>query len=58
MILPIAHAGHWIAGLLYVLPLAVVVGGLAFQAKRDRRREALEGAEAQDQQPEVDPSIT
>jgi hypothetical protein len=36
---PIAHAGHWIADLLYVLPLAVALGFLAFQSFRDKRRD-------------------
>ena len=40
MMLPIAHAGHWIADLLYVLPLAVALGFLALQSIRDRRSEA------------------
>jgi hypothetical protein len=35
---PIAHAGHWIADLLYVLPLAVALGFLALQSYRDKRR--------------------
>lgn len=40
--LPIAHAGHWITGLLYLVPLLVVVGMLTFTARRDRRAEAAE----------------
>jgi hypothetical protein len=34
---PIAHAGHWIAGLLYLAPVAIVVGALAVQSWKDRR---------------------
>jgi len=34
---PVAHAGHWAVSLLYLAPVAVVVGGLAVQAWRDRR---------------------
>lgn len=41
-VLPIAHAGHWIAGLLYLVPLFVVGGMLTFTARRDRRAEAEE----------------
>ncbi len=41
---PIAHAGHWIADLLYVLPLAVALGFLALQSYRDKRRDDPEGA--------------
>ncbi|MEA2221321.1 MAG: hypothetical protein QOJ35_3947 [Solirubrobacteraceae bacterium] len=40
---PIAHAGHWIASLLYLVPLAVVVGMLTVSSIRDRRAEAAEG---------------
>jgi cytochrome c-type biogenesis protein CcmH/NrfF len=35
---PLAHAGHWLLSMLYVLPVAVVVLGLAWQTWRDRRR--------------------
>jgi hypothetical protein len=34
---PLAHAGHWLVNLLYVAPVAVVVGALAWQSWRDRR---------------------
>jgi hypothetical protein len=34
--LPIAHAGHWIAGLLYLVPVVIVVAALAWQSLRDR----------------------
>ena len=34
----IAHAGHWLASLLYVLPVVVVVAALLWQNFRDRRR--------------------
>lgn len=42
--LPIAHAGHWISSLLYLVPLLVVVGMLATASLRDRRAAAAEGA--------------
>ena len=35
---PLAHAGHWLADLLYVLPVVVVVGWIAVRALLDRRR--------------------
>jgi hypothetical protein len=35
--IPIAHAGHWIASLLYVVPVAVIVGALLWQSWRDKR---------------------
>jgi hypothetical protein len=37
MTVPLAHAGHWLANLLYLGPVAVVVGALAWQSWRDRR---------------------
>jgi hypothetical protein len=42
--LPIAHAGHWISSVLYLVPLLVVVGMLATASLRDRRAAAAEGA--------------
>ncbi|HEX8157282.1 MAG TPA: hypothetical protein VF526_07835 [Solirubrobacteraceae bacterium] len=37
--LPIAHAGHWIVNLLYLLPVVVAVGALMTQSWRDKRHE-------------------
>jgi hypothetical protein len=42
---PIAHAGHWIAGLLYLAPVVIVVGALVFQSWKDRRAGDGDGAE-------------
>jgi uncharacterized membrane protein YtjA (UPF0391 family) len=36
---PLAHAGHWIASLLYVAPVAVIVVALLWQSRRDKRRD-------------------
>ena len=36
----LAHAGHWLAGLLYLAPVAIVVGALGYQSLKDRRRGA------------------
>jgi hypothetical protein len=36
-LLVLAHAGHWIEGVIYFLPVLLVVGALAFQSWRDRR---------------------
>jgi len=33
----LAHAGHWITSLLYVLPVAILVGFLVIQSRRERR---------------------
>lgn len=41
--IPIAHAGHWLASLLYIVPIVLVVGGLVFTAWREKRRQAKEG---------------
>ena len=35
---PLAHAGHWIASLLYVAPVALIVGALLWQNWREKRR--------------------
>lgn len=40
--LVVAHAGHWLVNLLYVLPVAVVAGLLGWQAIKDRREERRE----------------
>jgi hypothetical protein len=53
MPLPIAHAGHWIADLLYVLPLAIALGFLALQSIRDKRRDDAEGPKPVDDPPPV-----
>lgn len=33
----VAHAGHWLAGLLYLAPVVIVVGALGWQSIKDRR---------------------
>ncbi len=48
---PIAHAGHWIADLLYVLPLAIALGFLALQSIRDKRKNEAEAANPADEAP-------
>jgi hypothetical protein len=42
VIVPIAHAGHWIVNLLYLVPLVVVIAMLGVSSARDRRAEAAE----------------
>jgi cyanate permease len=37
--LPLAHAGHWFAGMLYLAPVAVLAFALWVQSKRDKRRD-------------------
>ena len=34
---PLAHAGHWLASLLYLAPVLVVVGALVWQSWREKR---------------------
>jgi hypothetical protein len=36
-VLILAHAGHWLAGLLYLAPVVIVVGALLYQSWKDRR---------------------
>ena len=45
LIVPIAHVGHWAVNLLYVAPLVIVVGVLAYQSLKDRRELKREGGE-------------
>jgi hypothetical protein len=33
----LAHAGHWLASLIYVIPVAGLIGYLGLQTLRDRR---------------------
>ena len=37
-----AHAGHWLVQLIYLVPLAVLVGVILVGRARDRREEANE----------------
>jgi hypothetical protein len=34
----LAHAGHWLANLLYLAPVVIIVGALGYQSFKDRRR--------------------
>jgi ABC-type proline/glycine betaine transport system permease subunit len=52
--LPIAHAGHWLVNVLYIVPLLVVVAMLGISSVRDRRAEAAEAAGAS---PASDPPV-
>jgi hypothetical protein len=40
---PLAHAGHWIAQLAYLLPLLLLVGGLVVGRWRERREQRRRG---------------
>jgi hypothetical protein len=39
MAVPVAHAGHWLANALYVVPVLVIVLALLRQSFKDRRAE-------------------
>lgn len=41
---PLAHAGHWIANLLYAAPVLVLLAAGVRQRLRERRRHAGEPA--------------
>lgn len=45
---PLAHFGHWYVGLLYLAPVAILVGVLMVQNRRDRRAEEQERRSADD----------
>lgn len=45
MTLPLAHGGHWAVNLLYVAPLLIAVGVLAYQSRKDRRQIKLDGGD-------------
>ena len=51
MLIPLAHAGHWIAELLYVVPVLAVVGWISIRAIIDRRRQAADEPPAGDPPP-------
>jgi hypothetical protein len=36
--LPIAHLGHWL-WIFYVIPVLIVVGGIVYSSRADRRRQ-------------------
>ena len=38
-----AHVGHWIADVLYVLPVLLVVGWISIRALLDRRAAKRDG---------------
>jgi len=40
MLLPLAHAGHWLVEALYVAPVVVIVVWISVKSVLDRRRDA------------------
>jgi hypothetical protein len=51
MTLPLAHAGHWLAQMAYVMPVIVIVVWISVRALLDRRRGAR-APEGQDHAPD------
>lgn len=45
---PLAHAGHWAAGLLYLTPVVILAGGIVWQRRNDKRLDE-EGAHKRDE---------
>jgi hypothetical protein len=43
-----AHAGHWLVQLIYLVPLAVLVGVILVGRARDRREQAHEEVRERD----------
>ncbi|MFT4050387.1 MAG: hypothetical protein QM648_11220 [Solirubrobacterales bacterium] len=35
--IPLAHAGHWFASILYMLPVIILGGGIWWQRRNDKR---------------------
>jgi hypothetical protein len=52
-VLILAHAGHWLAGLLYLAPVLIVVGALVLQSYKDRRLGPEDGDERPDDTPDA-----
>lgn len=46
--LVVAHAGHWLVQLIYLVPLAVLVGVIVAGRIRDRREAARKRANPQE----------
>lgn len=36
-VIPYAHAGHWLASLLYLVPVFILAGGIIWQRRQDAR---------------------
>lgn len=52
--LPLAHAGHWFASILYLMPVLILGGGIAWQRHRDRKLQQSGGAVAKEDVPFTD----
>ena len=54
-VLILAHAGHWLAGLLYLAPVVIVVAALLYQSWKDRREH---GDDGEHREPDIDVTET
>lgn len=36
-LIPLAHAGHWLASLLYLVPVVILGAGILWQRRNDKR---------------------
>jgi hypothetical protein len=45
MIIPIAHAGHWFEGALYLAPVVILVIVLFVQGRKDHGEDLPEGGD-------------
>jgi hypothetical protein len=43
--LPIAHAGHWFEGVLYLAPIVIIVVVLFWQGRKDDGEDRADGGE-------------
>jgi len=50
----LAHVGHWIVNLLYLVPLVIVVAMLGISSLRDRRAATAEAAAGGAPPPDAD----
>lgn len=52
-LLPLAHAGHWAVGLIYLAPVAILVITLLVIGRRDRIAEARELRQENEKEPDA-----
>jgi hypothetical protein len=52
LMLPYAHAGHWLVSLVYAAPALLLAGALAISTMRQRRRAAARRAGGEQPGPE------
>jgi hypothetical protein len=55
MDLPLAHAGHYLIGLLYMLPVVILGLALLWQRRRDARAVEIDNGELDNDAPKGEP---